>query len=226
VEWRIIDNGSTDGTADWLLKMAAWYPGRVHVTLHADNTGVAGGRQLLLDQARGNTMIFLDSDVEARRNDWLDKLLACLNIPDVGLAGPGGHWITKNWDWYEPVTPGYVGEVDTVSGYCQAFTRKAINGFNMDMFFSPFWHEDTDLTLWLKDKGYSTWCTGDIGLFHIFAGTGDRGGGKAKQAYLASKWRGKGLVRFEREADELKNTHQKVREQETAIAPAEYFAIG
>lgn len=199
VEWRIIDNGSTDGTADWLLRMAARYPGQVFVTLHADNTGVAGGRQLLLNEARGETLIILDSDVEARCAEWLDALLAPLQRPEIGLCGPAGHWLTPNWVWYEPVPTGYVGPSDVVSGYCQAFRREVIDGFQMDMNFNPYFHEDSDMCLWIRDQGYDVWCTGNIGLYHVYAGTGNHGGGIPKQKYLASKWQGKGLVRYERE---------------------------
>lgn len=201
VEWRILDNGSTDGTAAWLLRMAARYPGRVHVTLHADNTGVAGGRQELLDAAQGDTLVILDSDVEARRPDWLDRLLAPLADPTIGLCGPAGHWITPGWAWYEPVERTYVGPVDTVSGYCQAFRRDVLDrGVRLDMAFNPFMIEDTDFTCQIAALGLQIWCTGNVGLYHVYCGTGDQSGAARKQAYLASKWQGKGLVRFEREA--------------------------
>lgn len=200
VEWCIINNGGDSRVALWLLRMAARYPGKVRVELHADNTGVAGGRQLLLDMARGDRLVFLDNDVEAVRADWLDTLLQPLERDEVGLCGPAGHWLKPGWEWYEPVTPGYVGAVDVCSGYCQAFRRDAIDGFQMDMAFNPFWHEDSDMCLWLKAQGRTIWCTGNVGIQHVYAGTGDTGGGHAKQAYLASKWAGRGLVRFEREA--------------------------
>lgn len=198
VRWYIVDNGSRDGTAQWLLKVASHWPEKVDVTLRADNTGVAGGRQLLLNKSRGDHVIILDSDVEARASDWLERLLEPLNDEAVGVAGPSGHWIVNDWTWYEPVEPGYVGQCDVVSGYCQAFRRSALDGFEMDLTFNPYWHEDSDTCLWLASRGLQVRCTGDIGLFHIFAGSGDDGKGKAKQQYLASKWRSKRLIREER----------------------------
>lgn len=199
VEWRILDNGSRDGLAEWLLNMAAHYPGQVHITLRADNTGVAGGRQLLLDQAQGDVLVFLDNDAEAISAQWLDALIDPLSQTEIGLCGPAGHWVVENWNWYQAVEPGYTGHVDTVSGYCQAFRRDALDGFKMDMTFNPYWHEDTDMCMWLRSHGYSIWCTGDIGVRHVYAGTGDTGDGQPKQQYLASKWRGQGLIRAERE---------------------------
>lgn len=200
IEWRVLDNGSTDGTAEWLLKFAANYD-NVFVTLCADNAGVAGGRQILFEQARGDIIVSMDSDVEARRAGWLSRLIAPLDDPAVGLCGPGGNWLTDGWQWYEAAPDGYRGEVDTVSGYCQAFRREVLDrGVEMDMYYNPYWHEDTDLAMQIKSLGYRAMCTGDVGLHHIYAGSGDDGRGNEKQSYLASKWRGNGLARFEQEA--------------------------
>ncbi len=197
IEWRVLDNGSTDGTAEWLLKFAAPYD-NVHVTLRADNTGVAGGRDILFAQALGDIIVSLDSDVEAQRAGWLNRLVTPLDDPQVGLCGPGGHWVTEGWRWYAPVQDDYCGECDTVSGYCQAFRRELLNqGVALDMYFNPYWMEDTDLAMQIKALGYRVMCVGDIGLTHIYAGSGDDGRGHEKQAYLASKWRGRGLVRCE-----------------------------
>ena len=222
VEWRIVDNGSTDGTAEWLLRVAAAYPGQVHVTLRADNTGVAGGRQLLLNEARGDTLVILDADVEARRAGWLERLLAPLADPSIGICGPGGNWVTAGWQWYEPVTVDYAGPCDTISGYCQAFRRDVLDrGAVMDMAFNPYWHEDSDWCMQIAAMGLKVWCTGDVGLYHIYAGTGDTGGGHIKQRYLASKWRGKGLVRHEREplAEEARTPTLKAQPTEVHDAP-------
>lgn len=201
IEWRILDNNSTDGTADWLMRFAALHD-NVHVTLMSENTGVAGGRQILFEQARGDIIVSMDSDVEATRDGWLTRLIAPLNDPGVGVCGPGGNWLLPGWEWYEPAEPGYWGEIDTVSGYCQAFRRDVMEaGFMFDMFFSPYWHEDTYMCLWIRENmGKHAYCMGDPGLRHIYAGTGDDGRGREKQEYLASLFRDKRLVRFEREA--------------------------
>lgn len=200
VEWLIVDNRSEDGTTDWLRKLARRYPARVRIHLHATNAGVAGGRQILLDAARGETLVILDTDVEARAPDWLDRLTAPLARPDVALAGPGGCWVTPDWTNYDPAPAGYVGEVDVCAGYCQAFKREAVAGFRFDPFFNPRWHEDSDMCLTIRSRGWTIWHTGDVGLFHIFSHSGDDGSCATKQQYLADKWRGKGLIRAEREA--------------------------
>lgn len=201
MHWFILDNGSTDGTADWLLKLAQRYPEKVTINLQARNTGVAGGRAILLEQSTAETVIILDSDVEARRADWLDRLIQPLqDHPDVWLCGPGGYWVSRDWTHYDVPPKGYTGYVDVCSGFCQAWKRQAFEaGVTMDLKYNPRWHEDSDMSIDALSRGGKVWHTGDVGLFHIFAVTGDDGSSAWKQQYLASKWRGKGLVRYERE---------------------------
>lgn len=195
VEWIILDNASTDGTAEWVLKLAR--RDNVRVELSAQNLGVSGGRERLLELAEGDVLVFLDSDVEARDKQWLQKLTMPLVDRTIGVTGQGGHMIPPSWDRYIPHPR--AGDVDCVSGYAQAFRRDLLdNGVVMDTAFGRYWHEDTDWCLQAKAKGYRVHCTGDIGLAHIYAGSGDDGTQKRKQAYLAQKWKGKGLIHAER----------------------------
>ena len=203
VEWIILDQASVDGTAIWLNRLpAASSCHNLEIILHGNNLGVAGGRARLLKEARGDVLVFLDSDVVAEADDWLDRLIAPLKSPVTGLCGPGGHWVTMangKWQWFAPVKRGYVGSCDVISGYCQAFQRDAIQGFEMDMAYNPYWIEDSDQCLWLRAHGYDIICTGNIGLRHIYAGSGDDGSGRQKFDYFARKWAGKGLIQAERE---------------------------
>lgn len=196
VEWVILDNASTDGTAAWIHKLSTRHD-NVRVELSAINTGVSGGRKRLVELATGDTLVFLDSDVEARRRDWLQALTAPLTDHTVGVVGCGGHMLSADWRHYIPHPD--AGDVDCVSGYCQAFRRDLLDaGVAMDTAFGRYWHEDTDWCLQARHLGYSVQCTGDIGLHHIYAASGDDGSEAVKQRYLASKWKGKGVIHAER----------------------------
>ena len=57
----LVDDGSTDGTVEWLLFNAATFP---HVrSLCQDHQGPAAARNLGVEQALGDTIIFIDSDL-------------------------------------------------------------------------------------------------------------------------------------------------------------------
>jgi glycosyltransferase involved in cell wall biosynthesis len=57
----VVDDGSTDGTVDWLRASAAKFP---HVRLfQQDHQGPAAARNLGVEKAEGDTIIFIDSDL-------------------------------------------------------------------------------------------------------------------------------------------------------------------
>jgi glycosyltransferase involved in cell wall biosynthesis len=57
----VVDDGSTDGTAEWLRSEAARFP---HVRLiEQDHGGPAAGRNRGVDQALGDVIVFIDSDL-------------------------------------------------------------------------------------------------------------------------------------------------------------------
>lgn len=200
VEWIILDNASTDGTANWLRMLAAQYPGKVRLSLQARNTGVAGGRAILFDMARGDVIISMDSDVEARRAGWLEALLKPLEDENVWLAGPGGCFVMPDWRDFIPA-PDTPGPVDICAGFCQVLPRASLDaGLSLDQAYNPRWHEDADWSMQILNAGKTVYHTGDVGLFHVFAHTGDDGSGGEKLQRLITKWAGKGLIAAERNA--------------------------
>lgn len=57
----VVDDGSTDGTVEWLQSHAAEFP---HVRLFCQNHGgAAGARNYGVEQAKGDTIVFIDSDL-------------------------------------------------------------------------------------------------------------------------------------------------------------------
>ena len=86
----VIDNASTDGTAEYLRSIC----GQVRFRICAENLGFAGGVNQGLMRARGTTMLFLNNDTIVTEG-WLTKLLACLHLSDkFGLVGPVTNFIS------------------------------------------------------------------------------------------------------------------------------------
>ncbi len=86
-ELVFVDNGSTDGTPDYLQGLARDHK-RVRVILNGDNLGFARACNVGLAAAHGRHLVLLGSDVVVTPG-WLERLLdAAESQPRAGLLGP------------------------------------------------------------------------------------------------------------------------------------------
>jgi GT2 family glycosyltransferase len=70
----LADNGSTDGSADWVSKNCT----DVTIIRFEDNHGFAGGYNLALKQIDAEYFVLLNSDVEVTEG-WLSPLVSCMD---------------------------------------------------------------------------------------------------------------------------------------------------
>jgi GT2 family glycosyltransferase/tetratricopeptide (TPR) repeat protein len=80
----VVDNASTDGTADFLRAEHA--AGRLRATLNAANFGFARACNQGALEARGTHVIFLNNDTEVTAG-WLEAMLAAAQAPEAGAVG-------------------------------------------------------------------------------------------------------------------------------------------
>ncbi|WP_091163704.1 glycosyltransferase family 2 protein [Paenibacillus sp. 1_12] len=86
----IIDNASTDGTADYLRSMT----GKLRYRINPDNVGFAGGVNQGLKMARGSKLLLLNNDTVVTQG-WLNNLHRCLDSnARFGLVGPMTNYIS------------------------------------------------------------------------------------------------------------------------------------
>ncbi len=84
-ELIVVDNGSTDGTPDWLRQEVA--KGHCKAILNHENQGFAHGCNAGAASANGQYILFLNNDMAVKSN-WLDPMVTTLeNDPEVGIVG-------------------------------------------------------------------------------------------------------------------------------------------
>ncbi len=116
-EYLVVDNGSDDGTRDWLEQLGAQRSDvRLFPTDH--RIGEAEGRNLAMRQARGNVVLLIDTGVEAT-GDLLTPILSKLSKPVVGVTGK---WGLRPADMRQ-FESSDERDVDAVTGYLLAFRR-------------------------------------------------------------------------------------------------------
>src|SRR5262249_42979253 len=86
-ELIVVDNGSTDGTRQYLQQVAQLH-GNVKLILNDTNQGFAGGDKHGIPRAAGEDVVLLNNDTVVTRG-WLGRLIRHLERdPRVGMVGP------------------------------------------------------------------------------------------------------------------------------------------
>jgi GT2 family glycosyltransferase len=86
-ELLIVDNGSRDGTVEFLRALAERHHRTVHVIFNEGNVGFAAANNQALRQASGELIVLLNNDTIVPPG-WLATLGRHLEDPQVGLVGP------------------------------------------------------------------------------------------------------------------------------------------
>ena len=84
----VVENGSTDGSAEVLRGLEAAHPESVQGIYEAVNTGTTRSRNRALARCTGDPIVILDSDVVELGPGLLEHLLEHLDDPSVGLVCP------------------------------------------------------------------------------------------------------------------------------------------
>ncbi len=168
-----VDNGSADGSADWIIANEP----EVRLLRHQYNLGFGGGCNRGLRAAQSELLILLNQDAQVYPG-WLQALEETFENPRIGIAGckifyPDGKTLQHAGAWIEwPMGYGRHfghGEADAdawdvakpvewVTGAAFAIRRATyVATGELDEEFWPGYFEDVDYCLRAKVQGFETW---------------------------------------------------------------------
>jgi GT2 family glycosyltransferase len=175
----VVDNGSSDGTPEFLKEAAHHYPGLKVITQNK-NLGFSRACNQGAEQAKGKYLVFLNNDTKVRAG-WFEPLLAVLEgDPQVAAAGgklvfPDGRIqnagvvTVQDPERNDPLAAkaAYCGSRADLPAANQARTYQALTAACLMVrkscfegvggFDEAYWngYEDVDLCFKLQDKGWT-----------------------------------------------------------------------
>lgn len=161
----LVDNGSTDGTA----QMALNYGVRV-IACH--DQMISGSRNMGANLANGSLLAFVDADVTVSK-DWLSSAIECLNqnlgagcVGSFPLPPDESGWVTKLW-WFLQIPKSFKSdeEVNWLPSMNMVVKKEAyelVKGFNPDLVTC----EDVDFCYRLGAKYKIVYCKDMVAIHY------------------------------------------------------------
>jgi GT2 family glycosyltransferase len=149
-ELIIIDNGSDERTAEYLMTLAGY--GKIKLIQNNKNLGFAKACNQGAKEANYELLLFLNDDVLCYEN-WLDILVSGMYLKDLDACSPKGGIFNNELKGIGETTE---NDFDYLVGWCLMIKKEVFNrvhGFDEQYEFA--FCEDSDLSFKLRAKGYN-----------------------------------------------------------------------
>lgn len=193
LELVVVDNGSTDGTREWLAELAASARRakvRLVKILNKKNIGCSTARNQGIEATKGGKLVFVDNDVALRSRSWIERLADSMEQDACNaMAGPKLVYPGKPYDIQfaggavsRSGRVQFMGrgesrdnprfnkrcEVQWYASACLMVTRVALDEVGVfDEAFNPVQFEDTDLCYRVRSRGYNIIYEPAVEMYHF-----------------------------------------------------------
>lgn len=176
----VVDNGSKDGTIEYLESQAD-----IKLIKNPTNLGFAMGNNIGMKEAKGDYIVVLNNDTIVTQG-WLTRLIACAESdPSIGIVGPRSNYvagiqIVKNVPYGNDMTAmqefarkwslensGKYEETARVIGFCMLIKREVIEKIGgFDPLYESGNFEDDDLCVRAIRAGFKIMIAHDVFIHH------------------------------------------------------------
>jgi GT2 family glycosyltransferase/Tfp pilus assembly protein PilF len=182
-ELIVVDNASTDGTADYVREFCA-NRAQVRFIRNRENLGYAGGNNVGMAAARGEYVVMLNNDTIVT-SGWLEGMLDVFaQHPKTGIVGPRSNYVTgpqviKNVPYTsEAQIPAFARQwaqqhkgksnlTPHVIGFCMMASKKLIDHIGgLDTRFGRGNFEDNDFCWRARIAGFDCRVTHEVFVHH------------------------------------------------------------
>jgi GT2 family glycosyltransferase len=189
----VIDNGSTDGTREWLAAFtgeAAAAGVAVRCVYNDGNVGCSTARNQGIAQARGAFVVFCDNDVALRHADWLTRLAArfdedaaiaivgprivypyapyAIQCAGVGISRSGRVQFIGRGEPRDDARFNTLRDAQCLISACCMVRRTAIDACGgFDEAFNPVEFEDFDLCYRYRSRGHRVVYDPAVEMYHF-----------------------------------------------------------